>query len=154
MKPRVAWVSLVMFIASCTGASSPPSTPIRTSPSPTPEQHVADYSSFTEVLGTAGFAVQTEGRIRFFEEIVGAPTRVVSFGGAEVWTMQYPTIAALRKIRSSVSSRGDEVGSAIINWSDPPRYYGAGKLMVMYFGDRRRTLQTLDLLLGPSFAGS
>jgi hypothetical protein len=156
---RVAVMTLIVFGASCTEkqaekAPSSPTTPTVTSPSPPRERQVADYSSFTQALEAAGFDVRTEGRVRFFEDIVGVPTRVVSFDGADVWTMQYPTSAAFRSIRSSVSPRGDEVGSAIINWGDPPRYYGSGRLLVMYFGDRQRALESLDLLLGPPFAGS
>ena len=115
---------------------------------------VADYSSFTQALEASGFVVRPEGGIGFFQDIVGVPTRVVSFGVAEVWAMQYPTSAAFRRIRSSVSPRGDQVGTAIINWGDAPRYYGSGRLLVMYFGDRQRTLEALEFLLGPPFAGS
>lgn len=156
---RAALLALVLFAASCSGAqgeraSPSPMTSIGTSSSSPPEQQAAHYSAFIQGLEAAGFAVRQEGRIRFFEDIVGVPARVVSFDGAEVWTMQYPTTAAFQTIRSSVSPRGDEVGGAIISWSDAPRYYDSGSLLVMYFGDRQRTLEALELLLGPPFAGS
>jgi len=156
---RAALLTLAVFAASCTGtqgekASPSPTTSTGTSPSSPSEQQAAHYSAFIQGLKAAGFAVRQEGRIRFFEDIVGVPVRAVLFDGAEVWTMQYPTTAAFQTIRSSVSPRGDEVGSAIINWSDAPRYYGSGRLLVMYFGDRPRTLEALELLLGLSFAGT
>jgi hypothetical protein len=160
MEPaRAALLAFVVFAASCTGTQAEKASPSRTtstgtSPFSPSEQQAAEYSAFIQGLEAAGFEVRPEGRIRFFEDIVGVPTRVVSLDGAEVWAMQYPTTASFRRIRSSVSPHGDEVGSAIINWGDAPRYYGSGRLLVMYFGDRQRTLEALELLLRPSFAGS
>ncbi len=60
---------------------------------------------------------------------------------------------ALDEVRSTIRPRGDTIGSAIINWENPPRLYGAGTLLVLYFGNKQRERDALDNLLGPQFAG-
>jgi hypothetical protein len=42
---------------------------------------------------------------------------------------------------------------AMVEWVAPPHFYSGGKLLVLYVGDKQRTLEALDLLLGPQFAG-
>jgi hypothetical protein len=161
---RIAAIALIVLAVSCTGirtensASSPstgaasPST--EASPSALP---VIDFPSFTHALRAAGFDVRHEGGAGFPGKLLGVPGRHVLIDEVPVSVFEYPTERALDKARSSISPRGDEIptghgGLAIIEW-DAPRFYGSGRLLVLYFGDKERTRDALVLLLGRPFAG-
>ena len=165
MKIAIAVASVVVLVSSCTGAkeSSSPATPAGsssgTAPSVTPsDQAVIDYASFTDGLEAAGFTVRSGGRTRGLPlSLLAVPGQRVSIDGVSVSVFEYPTEKALLKVRSAIRPRGDEIptadgGTAIIDW-DPPHFYGAGKLLVLYFGDKQPTIDALNLLLGPQFAG-
>jgi hypothetical protein len=86
------------------------------------------------------------------------PGRQLFIDDVQASVFEYPTDQALDRVRSAIRPRGDVIpiasgGTAIINW-DPPRFYASGELLVMYFGDKQRTLDALDHLLGAPFAGS
>ena len=40
-----------------------------------------------------------------------------------------------------------------ISWTAPPRFYRAGRIIVLYVGEKRQTIDLLETLLGPPFAG-
>lgn len=68
-----------------------------------------------------------------------------------------PEPQGLGELRSAISPDGSSIptggGTAIVEWAATPHAYGAGRLLVLHVGDRRRTLDALDQLLGPQFAG-
>jgi hypothetical protein len=156
----------LVTLVSCTGARtegaplSPSTSTGGVSPSgeTTPSvQPVTDYSTFAHALDAAGFTVRRRGQVGLPGKLLTVPGRQVFIDGVPASVFEYPTEGALDKVRSSISPRGDQIptadgGLAIISW-DPPHFYGAGKLLVLYFGDKQRTLDQLDLLLGPQFAG-
>jgi hypothetical protein len=83
----------------------------------------------------------------------------VIIDGAEVRAYEYPSQQALARFQASVSDDGYSIpmregGVAMVEWVEPPHFYGAGRLLVVYFGERQRTLDALDLVLGPQFAGA
>ena len=66
---------------------------------------------------------------------------------------------ALEEWRGAVSPDGYSIptragGIAMVEWVRPPHFYSAGKLLVLYLGDKPRTVEGLDSVLGPQFAGS
>ncbi len=161
-----AALALVMLGVSCTGSraedasSSPTPATGPISPSATatpPAQPATDYSTFTHALEAAGFAVR-EGKLAPgdpFQE----PARILFIDGVEVRTMEYPSQKALDGSRASISRDGYSIptksgGIAMVEWIAPPHFYGAGKLLVLYLGDKQSTLDALELILGPQFAGS
>lgn len=88
-----------------------------------------------------------------------AANRTVSVDGVEVQTYEYRSVQAVDRFRSGVSRDGYTVptqrgGSAVVRWVAPPHFYGAGRLIVLYFGDSPRTLLALNDVLGRPFAGS
>lgn len=44
-------------------------------------------------------------------------------------------------------------GSTVVEWVATQHFYSAGTLLVLYVGDEQRTLDALERLLGPPFAG-
>lgn len=160
MKVALAVVSLAFLGASCTGAAGPsssPSTSVGTSSPSTPTvQPVTDYGSFIEALGAAGLKVRQGERTRA-DPLFWAGQKVF-IDGVQVSTYEYPSAPALDEFMSGVSRDGSSIptreggGMAIVQWS-PPHFFGAGKLLVLYFGDKKPTLGALSGVLGPAFAG-
>jgi hypothetical protein len=162
----VATLAAVAFGSACTEGQSDRESSVLPSftGSPTGEprpsaQPVSDYSTFIDALEAAGLRVREgapkggDGTFNLFEP----SGRSVHIDGVKVSTYEYPSDEALDEFKRHVSDDGFEVPvpggrTVIVEW-DPPHFYAAGKLLLLYFGDKRRTLDVLDLLLGPSFAG-
>ncbi|MBA3738228.1 MAG: hypothetical protein H0W97_06640 [Actinobacteria bacterium] len=76
------------------------------------------------------------------------PVQTTFIDNVQVSTYQYPSEEALDDVRASISPDGYSVptgtgGIAIVEWVATPHFYGAGKLLVLYVGDKRRTLDAL-----------
>lgn len=163
--PLIAVLTLVL-LASCTGPHTDEASPaasrsigsVAPSPEATPSaQPVVDYSSFTLALETVGFSVRPGGRTGLPASLLAVPGQQLFIEGVPTSVFEYPTERALDKVRSSIRPRGDEIptadgGTAIINW-EAPHFYGSGKLLVVYLGDKQHTLDVLETLLGQPFAG-
>ena len=169
--PTRVWIMTAMILVtltlapSCTGlrtetASQSP-TPRTGTVSPSPgtapsAQPVTDKSSFTRALDAAGLNVRGGARKR--SELFAVPGQALFVQGVSISTYEYPSEEALNKVRSSISSDGYSVptrtgGVAIVEWVGRPHFYSAGRLLVLYVGDKQRTLKALETILGGQFAG-
>jgi hypothetical protein len=162
---RTARQSAILILAlltwSCTGqggTTRPSATESLLESQPKPPA-VTDSSSFVQALEAAGFSVRVRPgeREAFLGRFLGIRGQAVSLDGDRISAFEFPTERDLTKVIRGISPRGDVLptsdgGSVIISW-EPPRFYGMGKLLVVYFGDKHGTLLELDRLLGPPFAG-
>jgi hypothetical protein len=158
----VAGLFLFSLGAACTGPQSERAVPSPVAGrSPAPEVsasplRVSDQASFVDALSAAGFDVrlgQRTGGDHLFR-----PGREVLIDGVTVWTYEYPSERALAKVRAFTSRHGDMIltpsgGTAIVEWAGMPHFFGTGALLVLYLGERRHTLDALELVLGRQFAG-
>jgi hypothetical protein len=166
--PVQAWTIQIAILATlaagCSGptterpsSSSTASTGNSPRPRATPSaQPVSDYASFVQALDAAGFTSGHGARTR--SELFAVPDRTLFVQHGSVSTYEYPNEEALNRVRSSISPDGYSVptkagGVAMVDWVATPHFFRAGRLLVVYVGDKRRTLKALDLLLGPQFAG-
>jgi hypothetical protein len=155
-------LTLIALANSCTGTPTDltaSSTVLTASPSPQ-EPHsrrVSDYASFRAALEADGFVVN-RGERTGLPRMVDIPAgRQLFINGVAVSVFRLPTESAFSRLQSSISPEGDELpakggGNIIISW-ERPHFFGAGTLLVLYFGDKHTTLATLECLLGPQFAG-
>jgi hypothetical protein len=113
--PLVATLTLVM-LASCTGTRTESPSPsaalgtgtISPSPATTPSPiPVRDYSSFTQALDAAGFAVR-DGEPTG-SELFAVSGQTLFVDEVPVRTFEYPSGAALNGVRSSISRDGYSV---------------------------------------------
>jgi hypothetical protein len=121
--------------------------------SPSPVQ-VVDFDSFTQALEAAGFEVSVGDRVN--HTLFAPPRQAVLIDGVDVGTYEYSTDEALDEVRSSVSPGGDSLttpdgATTVVNWV--PHFFSGGRLLVLYLGHNQRTLDALELVLGPQFAG-
>jgi hypothetical protein len=116
---------------------------------------VTDLTSFTQALVDAGLEARVRlGGWRWLRPFFVIPDQVVKIDQQQLHVFDYATRAKLRQV--SISPDGTGISSkdgvaAIIEWT--PRFYRSGRLLVLYLGDRPIVLETLNLLLGPPFAG-
>jgi hypothetical protein len=163
MRASVVATLLVVAGMACTATPNQEATPSVTSPSAgsptqsTPSlQPVTDYSSFIDGLEVSGHEVR-QGERTGGDHLFG-PGQSVFIDGTQVSTYEFPTERALDEFKASVSDDGYSIptrggGFAMVEWISPPTFHAAGKLLVLYFGDKQGTLDALELLMGRSFAG-
>lgn len=147
-------VALMLLGPSCTGQGKTTTPRPTTLPRPQPRpgvQPITDFSSFTAGLDAAGRTVRPGQQRR--SPYLAVPGHELVIGDEPVWAYEFPTAKAFHKLRSTIRPRGDTIGTVIINWTDPPRFFGSGRLLILYFGDEQSTLESLEDLLGPQFAG-
>jgi hypothetical protein len=166
MKAFLLATSIAMTLtASCTSIMSqedPPPPSSETHLTPIPDHAlppVTDYASFTKTLEAVGFDARLGHRVKsplLSGALSHVPWEEVFIDDVKVWALQYPTEASLVSVREGISSDGSVIpvdgGSTIADWSDP-HYFSSGKLLVIYMGKAQRTLNALQLVLGPQFAG-
>ena len=157
----IVGMALASLGASCTGMpaeKASPSPPVASSNPATPAvRPVTDYPSFERALEASGLEVRFKGGTAFPGKLLGVPAHQVSIDGNQTSVFEYATEKSLEKARSAIGPRGDQIptadgGVAFINW-DAPHFYATGTLLVLYFGDKQCTLDALESLLGPPFAG-
>lgn len=83
-----------------------------------------------------------------WEPSFGVRGHLVSIERNRVTAFEYKTAKAAEKLQLSVSKDGDEVGDAIIDWCCP-RFYAAGRLLVIYLGPGDRRIRSLPRLWDP-----
>jgi hypothetical protein len=120
-----------------------------------PRSPVADLASFTAALQEAGHEVRLQPGDRWLQRFFRIPDRVVKIDGREVHLFEYASVAERKKI--SITPDGTGISwrrglSVIIEWSGP-HFYRSDRLLVLFLGDDAVVLETLNLLLGPQFAG-
>lgn len=73
--------------------------------------------------------------------------------GQSVHVFAYPDAAAAAADAARVAPSGTPIGSTLITWTDPPRFYARGQLIVLYVGRDEEVSKFLETLMGPPFAG-
>jgi hypothetical protein len=156
MKILPVIASAVVLVPACTGSrgtSPSPNAPSGTGTPSVEAQPVTDFASFASGLEAAGYSIRVDGKTGL-EHVFGVRGRSVRLDGVGVMAFEYPTRAAASTLRSSVKGPNAEyVGDAVIDWCCP-HLYAAGRLIVVYLGDRPAAMRALTRLLGSQFAGA
>lgn len=115
---------------------------------------VADLASFTRALVEAGHEVHVRPGDRWLRRFFLVPDRAVKMDDHEIHVFEYASVADRKRI--SISPDGTGISSrrrllAIIEWT--PHFYRSGRLLVLFLGDDPVVRETMNLLVGPQFAG-
>jgi hypothetical protein len=118
------------------------------------ERAIADLASLTRTLVDIGLDVRVRPGDRWLRRLFLTPEHVVRIDHQELHVFQYGSGAKLEQVSISPDGTGisSKDGTAIIEWTQP-HFYRSGRILVLYLGDTPVTLETLNLLLGPQFAG-
>jgi hypothetical protein len=110
-----------------------------------------DYVSFVDQLRAAGATVNPIGNIDRSFFAVGGYTLTADAESVQVY--EYPTHDAMERDAALVSADGYTIGTTKVSWIAPPHFYRAGRIIVIYPGADSVTLERLNTILGPAFAG-
>jgi hypothetical protein len=119
------------------------------------ERAITDLASLTRALVDTGHEVRVHPGDRWLRRLFLTPEQVVKINHRELHVFEYRSGAKLEQV--SISPDGTGISSkdgtaAIIEWTQP-HFYRSGRLLVLYLGDYPVILETLNLMLGPQFAG-
>jgi hypothetical protein len=121
-----------------------------------------DYAAFVERLRGAGAAVEQEG------DIAASPfslplARSIRVNGQHVAVYEYQSASAAQADAARLSPDGGtyttrdpsgaQQSSIIIDWESRPRWYQAGRLIILYVGIDSAMATLLERQLGAPFAG-
>jgi hypothetical protein len=77
----------------------------------------------------------------------------VNFDSGNVQVFEYDSAEALENDAALVVSDGGSIGTTMVDWIATPHFYKKGRLLVLYIGDDAESLNVLENVLGPQFAG-
>jgi hypothetical protein len=78
---------------------------------------------------------------------------VYSTSDAELQVYEFPSEEEAVAAAALVSPTGGSIGASSMSWMQPHHFFRRGSLIVIYLGSGVATLQRLENVLGPQFAG-
>ena len=121
-------------------------------PNPSAEPlSVEDQASFLSALQAAGATTETGDAIT--QDFFSVQGQIVTVNGAELQVFEYENTAAMEEDASQVAPDGGSIGTSMVTWIDPPHFYKAGRIIVLYLGSDQAVLDLLNKVLGSQFAG-
>ena len=120
---------------------------------------VTDYSTLLRYLRDSDTSIVEEGEVD--EEFFDIEGRSVTVNGSAIEVYEYANVEDMESEASCVSpdgfgitkERGDMVVHKGVSWINPPHFYKAGRIIVIYIGDNDSIISLLENALGKQFAG-
>jgi hypothetical protein len=124
---------------------------------------VTDFQSFMGNLLLSGARVKALRDTAFQgdmqQSFFSGNGKRIELNSENVSLLEYQNEATAAAEAGFISKDGysytSEDGRSIVNisWVAPPHFYRAGRIIVLYVGENRQTIDLLETLLGPPFAG-
>ena len=115
------------------------------------DEVVNDYDSLVSALTNEGAKVEASDPV--LQPFLTSDGKVILVNGQSVQVFEYVDDASAQIEADTISPDGGSTTTTMISWMDTPHFYRAGKLLVLYVGSDAGTLQLLEQVLGPQFAG-
>ena len=77
----------------------------------------------------------------------------VNVNGESLQVFEYETAETMESDAVLVDASGSSIGTSMVTWMATPHFYKKGRILVLYVGDHAETLELLERVLGPQFAG-
>jgi hypothetical protein len=77
----------------------------------------------------------------------------VNINGEGVQVFEYDSAETMESDAVLVDASGSPIGTTMVTWMATPHFYKKGRILVLYVGDNAGTLEVLESVLGPQFAG-
>lgn len=116
-----------------------------------PGASVQDITSLMDTLRTEGAAVEVGETVE--QAFFSAGAQILKVNGADVQVFEYESVGQMESDAAQVAPDGGTVGTTMITWIGTPHFYRTGRILVLYIGDDAATLELLEKVLGPQFAG-
>jgi hypothetical protein len=138
------FVLVVAYILSACAESTSPSTS-------TESLSVEDQASFLAILQAEGATTEMGDPIA--QDFFSVEGRAIQVNGADLQIFEYENAAAMEEDASQIAPDGGSIGTSMVTWIDPPHFYKAGRIIVLYLGNDQTVLGLLSKVMGPQFAG-
>lgn len=106
---------------------------------------------FIKALRDAGVDAEKGDSVE--QPFFSAVGNYVNLGDESVQVFEYETPDTMESDAQLVDASGSPIGNSMVNWIATPHFYKKGRILVLYIGDNAQTLETLESVLGPQFAG-
>ena len=156
-------VAALVLIA-CGGDATATATPTPNSPPGTVVSHggpVTDYVSLVDSLRAAGATVDPAGTVS--ADYFAPQGQVLTVNGERVTTFEFARAEEADAGAEGVSASGDSISrvdpetgmvfAISILWVEPPHFYKAGRLIVLYVGIDSAVINILQEIMGSQFSG-
>jgi len=112
---------------------------------------VEDQASLIAALQTAGATVEVGDAIS--QEFFSPEGNIIKVNGADVQVFEYESADAMENESSQVAPDGGSIGTSMVSWMDTPHFYKTGRIIALYVGSDQTSLDLLEMVIGPQFAG-
>lgn len=146
-KPQI-FIAVVFAIlaASCSSASTPDQNGSGEKNGPGADV----YDLFAEIESSGATVENAEALSQPFLSVEG---QIVKINGVEIQVFEFTDAVAALAESEMFSSDGSSTSTTMITWIDVPHLYLKERFMVIYVGSDSATIETLNEILGPQFAG-
>jgi hypothetical protein len=151
MMRAMTFTSLLLLLLSSLLAACAPGAISRATPT-TARNTITDYAALVEAFKAEGTATQSGEEIA--DPVFSVKERALDLPNARLQVMEYPTEADAQAAAATISPDGFGVGNATVDWVDAPHLYRVNRLIVLYVGRDKTTLDLLQRVLGRQFAGA
>ena len=145
------FVLLAVLGAGCAGQPAVAAKSTEASPTEAQPVPVTEMTSLVDALRAAGATVEPNEPIEQVIFSVGGD--ILKVNGADVQIFEYETPEAMEADAAKVAPDGGSIGTSMVSWIEPPHFYKAGRILVLYVGQDQAVLDLLSAVLGPQFAG-
>jgi hypothetical protein len=98
---------------------------------------VQDYVSLIDHLRAAGATVTPTGEVS--QPFFSVRGRTIAVNGEQAQVYVYADASAMNAEAARISPDRGTIGNSSVDWIAPPHFYRAGKIMVLYVGNNRRS---------------
>jgi hypothetical protein len=149
MKSGILSVLLLWFAFVVSGCGNTPITSVvNASPEPLA---VEDQDSLIAAMQAADATVEVGEPIK--QDFFSPQGNIIKVNGADVQVFEYENVEAMKDEASHVAPDGGSIGTSMVTWMNPPHFYKAGRIMVLYVGSDQAILDVLEKVMGAQFAG-
>ncbi|MCZ6634717.1 MAG: hypothetical protein O7G87_15035 [bacterium] len=128
-----------------------PNTPPGGGPGIAPYDPVSDYQSLIVRLQISGATVETAGEVS--QPFFSVKGQAITVNGTAVQVFEFADAAAAKAEALRVPQDGRSFDTLMITWIGTPRFYAAGRVIILYVGDDKDVVDTLETVLSRPFAG-
>jgi len=118
---------------------------------PSTQSVVEDQASFLAALQAANATAEIGDSVT--QDFFSPEGRIININGQDVQVFEYESAEAMESEASQVAPDGGSVGTSIMMWMDAPHFYKTGRMIVLYVGSDESTVNLLQQVIGPQFAG-
>lgn len=142
--------ALLLIFALTVSSCGKTTTPV---PSTEPAQPatVEDQASFLAALQASNATAEIADSVT--QDFFSPEGSIITVNEQDIQVFEYENKEAMENEASQVAPDGGSIGTSMVAWMDAPHFYKAGRIIVLYIGSDKTTLDLLEKVIGLQFAG-